>query len=61
MSNRYASLAAALPLWLAGAVPGLAQAIDQPATASLWPLLLPNAAIALLGLGWVLLMTRRRG
>ncbi len=60
MSDRYAVLTGALPLWLAGAAPSLAQAIDQPAAASLWPLLLPNAAIALLGLGWVLLMTRRR-
>lgn len=60
MSNRYAYLVAALPLWLAGVAPSLAQALDEPATSSFWPLLLPNAVVVLLGLGWLLLMTRRR-
>jgi hypothetical protein len=60
MSDRYLRLAAALPLWLACATPSLAQAIAAPAATNFWPLLLPNAAVALIGLGWMLLMRRRR-
>jgi hypothetical protein len=60
MSECRARIAAASMLWLAGVAPGLAQTIEPAETAHFWGLLLPNAAVALLGLGWVVLMARRR-
>lgn len=61
MSACCTRLPAVFAFWLVGVVPGLAQTVSPPEAAHIWPLLLPNAAVALLGLGWVVLMARRRG
>jgi hypothetical protein len=60
MSECRTRIAAACVFWLAGVAPGLAQTAEPAETAHFWALLLPNAAVALLGLGWVVLMARRR-
>jgi hypothetical protein len=61
MSASHARLVAAAVFSLAGVTPGFAQMIGPAESAHFWVLLLPNAAVALLGLGWVALMARRRG